>query len=227
VVAVFAQGRIISNFALLHFRAAQHFSSMTNQIESSNRGQPLGSFFEQICFYCSSCIIVGAASLEALVNELYLAPGPLQSAIPEFDSYFWGGLEEKRCLRIFRKSRRIKGLEREPALTKYQQALELLGKRLLTRGAPTYQQAEALIGFRNYLIHFKPLWDDQRRNATLEQRLQGRFVESPFVDTGADFLAKRCMSAGAASWVVSTVENFVSEFGRASGLDPQKLGAFK
>lgn len=86
-----AQGRVISNFALTHFNAAIHFASKVNEIESANAGQPFGNFFEEVSIYCSSCIITAAASLEALINELYLSPGPLQNSVDNFDTFFWGG----------------------------------------------------------------------------------------------------------------------------------------
>jgi hypothetical protein len=103
-----AHGRVISNFALTHFNAARHFSSKVGEIETTNNGQPLGNFFEEISIYCSSCVISAAASIEALINELYLSPGPLHDSIEGFDSFFWGegkdlGFERKPALINIRK----------------------------------------------------------------------------------------------------------------------------
>jgi hypothetical protein len=221
------QGRVISNFALMHFRAAKHFSELTCQVEAAHVGKQFGSHFERISHYCSSCIVLGAASLEALINELFIARGPLQEAVPNFETYFWGGVQERRILWLFRRKKYIRGLEREHPLFKYKRALVLLSKPPFSRGHLAYQQADSLFGLRNCLIHFKPLWDDARRDVSLEQKLKGQFRESPFFESGADFVAKRCMSAGCASWVIDTVQNFVEAFAAASGLDPPKLGAFK
>jgi hypothetical protein len=207
-----AQGRVVANFALKHFRAAKRFSTVAAEIESAHVGQPFGDFFEEIHIYCSSCIIVAAASLEALINELYIAPGPLRSSVEDFDRDFWGP----------------KGLERKSALAKYNRALSFLNKPVLSERDTTYQHADTLIGFRNYLIHFKPLWDDHRRSRKeLEESLQGVFNESPFVGADSDFLVMRCMSSGCASWAVNTALSFVRDFGQKSGLDPNKLSQFK
>ncbi len=222
-----AQGRVILNFALTHFNAAIHFSNKVNEIESANAGQPFGNFFEEVSIYCSSCIITAAASLEALINELYLSPGPLQNSVDNFDTFFWGGSEEERCFWFFRRMKMKTGLERKPALEKYKKALNLLGKTPLRRDDDVYRHAESLIAFRNYLIHFKPLWDDEHRNERLESRLQGLFVTSPYVDAGADFLAMHCMSAGCADWAVSTARNFIQDFGARSEVFPGKFGAFQ
>lgn len=200
-----AQGRTISNFALTHFNAAIHFANKANEIETANTDQPLGNFFNEISIYCSSCIISSAASIEALINQLYLTPGPLHNSIDNFDTFFWGGTNKETYFWFFRRSKRKKdGLERKPALEKYKKAINLLGKPPLRRDEDVYRYAESLIGFRNYLIHFKPLWDDVRRNKTLEESLRGLFKTSPYVDTGADFLATQCMSAGCATWSVNT-----------------------
>jgi hypothetical protein len=227
MVVVAGQGRFVSNFALTHFNAAKHFSTKVGQIESASRGQASGNFWEEISIYCASCIVSAAASLEALINELFLAPGPLRTSITDFDTFFWGGYERRRCFLLFKCSKRIRGLEREPALRKYEKALSLLNKPALSRTDASYRHAEALIGFRNYLIHFKPLWDDERRHQRLEDQLQGLFQTSPCADLDADFLAEKCMSAGCSDWAVQTVTNFVQDFAQKSRLDPQKLGAFR
>ena len=105
--------------------------------------------------------------------------------------------------------------------------MKLLGRPPLSRSDAQFRAAEALIGFRNYLIHFKPLWDESRRDDELEQRLNGLFELSPFVDEGASFLAKKCMSAGCSDWAVQTVADFVDYFRDRSGMDSKKLDAFK
>lgn len=227
MVAVAAQGRVISNFALTHFSAAKHFSSKTHEIEIANAGQPFGNFWQEVSIYCSSSILTAAASLEALINELFLTPGPLQGAVEDFDTFFWGGeASVRRCL-PFKRTKRIRGLEMRPALEKYREAAKLLGASPLSKCDDPYRAADALVGFRNYLIHFKPLWDESRRDEELEQFLNGRFQLSPFVDEGAEFLAKKCMSGGCSAWAVQTVVNFVAYFREKSGMTSKKFGSFQ
>ncbi len=221
------QGRVTSNFALTHFAAAKLFAGKVGEIEAAHVGQPFGNFWQEISIYCASCIIEAAASHEALINELFIAPGPLSQSVSDFDKFFWGGDEIRRHLFFFRYTKRVYGLERKPALMKYKKAMSILNKSPLSRTEGLYQDAEALIGFRNYLIHFKPLWDDERRQDRLEDKLNGKFEFSPYPDDGAEFLAKKCMSAGCARWAIRTVAEFVQDFAQRSELDPRKLGMFE
>ena len=92
MITAAGKGRFISNFALTHFNAAKHFSVKVGEIESASAGQPFGNFWEEISIYCASCIISAAASLEALINELFIAPGSLRNPIANFDIFFWGGV---------------------------------------------------------------------------------------------------------------------------------------
>jgi hypothetical protein len=227
MVVVAVQGRVISNFALTHFSAAKHFSSKTVQIETANSGQPFGNFWEEISIYCASSIVMAAASLEALINELFLTPGPLQDAVKDFDTFFWGGKVSVRRGLFFKRTKRVRGLEMKPALEKYREAAKLLGASPLSKTDDPYRTADALIGFRNYLIHFKPLWDENRRDEELEQLLVGRFQLSPFVDEGAEFLATKCMSGGCSAWAVRSVVDFVTYFRDKSGMNSKKFGSFK
>jgi hypothetical protein len=226
VVSVVATGRVISNFALTHFSAAKHFSLKTNELEKAHAGQPFGNFWEEISIYCSSSIMTAAASLEALINELFLEPGALHNSVVDFDKFFWGGEVTKKTLFLCKRKALATGLEREPALKKYRKAALILSSSTLSKTDPQYMAAESLIGFRNYLVHFKPLWDEDRRNVQLEQRLVGLFQTSPFVESGASFLAMQCMSGGCSAWAVSTVVDFVKYFGQRTGVNPKKLGAF-
>jgi hypothetical protein len=227
MVIVEGQGRFISNFALTHFMAAKLFAAKTREIEVANLDQPLGQFWQEISIYCASTLTTAAASLEALINELFIAQGDLQSRVDNFDTFFWGGEETVRKFCIFKKNRQVRGLEMKPALEKYKKAVKLLERPPLSRSDAQFMAADALIGFRNYLIHFKPLWDESRRDDELEQRLNGLFDLSPFVDENASFLAQQCMSAGCSDWAVQTVVDFVDYFQDKSGLDLEKLNAFK
>lgn len=212
--SIHSTGKIVTNFALTHFNSAKHFSSKVQEIESTNVNQPFGNFFEEISMYCSSCIITGAASLEALINELYIAPGPLKNEISNFDLFFWGEKDKK-------------GFVWKPAIKKYKRALLILKKPKLNNSESSYKNAVALFKFRNHLIHFKPLWDDDYKDKNLEEELTGLFELSPFTDAEADFFAQKCMTKGSCDWVVSTVVNFIQDFANKSELDPKKLGMFK
>jgi len=207
-----ATGRVIANFAWQHLKAAATFRDQVVALESQNASQPFGSFFEDVRSYGSACIMSAAASLEALVNELFITPeGPLRRKISDFESEFWGR----------------GGIEWKPPLEKYQVALEMLGQPKLDEHTPPYRDAWALIELRNALVHYKPTWDpDRQRKVELVEVLAGKYDLSPFPDKGADFVTMRSMSAGCMRWVIITVVNFMMEFHARSQLDEHKMSAF-
>lgn len=216
-VVLQATGRVIANFAWQHLKAATIFRDQVVRLEAEHVGRPLGQFFEQICAYASACIMSATASLEALINELFIAPGRLRGQLADFEVEFWGKPDKPKT-----------GIERKPILEKYQLALTMLGVARLDESSSPYRSAWALVELRNALIHYKPTWDPERRRVVeLGEALAGRFVLSPFVDAGANFIAQKCMSAGCAKWAVETVGSFAAEFDRRTHLDEKKMTAFK
>jgi hypothetical protein len=208
-----ARGTVIHTFALQHFRAAMLFRRHVLEIEDAHQDQPFDPlFFEEIRSFCSACIMSSAATMEALINELFIAQGgPLRNSFCDFEASFWG----KR------------GIERKRILEKYQEALKCLGKQKLDEKTEVYRNAWGLIELRNALIHFKPTWDPLRkRQVELRDILTGKFALSPFVGTTAGFVEMQCMSAGCATWAVDTCRNLIQEFGEKSGIDAKKISAF-
>lgn len=197
-------GRIISTFALQHLMAAALFARHAQIIERQNLEMPFGAFFEDIRSYVSGAIMSSTAALEANINELFIAHGgPLRSTLHDFDTDFWGR----------------KGIEQKSILAKYQEALRILGKEKLREDSPFYEDAEDLIGLRNCLVHFKPLWDpEKKRQVDLVGKLKNKFALSSFCDEGADFIAMKCMSYSCAAWAVLVSKAFVKEFSMISGL---------
>ena len=154
-----------------------------------------------------------AASLEALINELFIAhDGKLRARMSDFETEFWGS----------------KGIERKkPMLIKYQLALAMLNVSKFNQKASPYREASALVELRNALVHHKPTWDRARgHEVELAEVLKGRFLVSPFPDEAADFVTMKCMSHGCASWAVETVVAFTSAFDARTELDPKKMQAF-
>src|SRR5687767_3067117 len=134
-------GRVIANFAWQHLRAATIFRDHLIKLETDNAGRAFGSFFLEMRSYGSACIMSAAASLEALINELFIAHNsPLRAQLPDFESKFWGK----------------GGIERKPILEKYQLALKMLNQPLLNEHSSPYRDAWALIELRNALVHYKP-----------------------------------------------------------------------
>lgn len=215
-MSVSARGLVIANFALTHFEAAKQHSARARQIEDGHCGNDLGNYLQEVAIPVSSTILCAVASLEALINEMFLHNGPLRSNINNFDEAFWGD----------------KGIEREPILEKYQIALDRLDRDRIPRGCRPYQPVKALVDFRDYLVHFKPLVPNRNANQSLMQQLTGQFELSPHESTDDfgtredHFLTKRCMSAGCSSWAVNSVTNFIMEFAEVSEIFPNKLRSF-
>lgn len=204
--------RVIANFAWQHLKAATTFRDQVIAIEAQNINQPFGPFFEDIRSYGSACIMSAAASLEALINELFITPeGPLRQKLGDFESEFWGR----------------GGIEWKPPLEKYQVALEMLGHTKLNEHALVYRDAWALIELRNALVHYNPTWDpDRQRKIELVEVLNDKYTMSPFPDGGADFVTMRSMSGDCMRWVILTTLRFLKEFNTSSQLDEHKMSAF-
>ena len=208
-----ASGRVIANFAWQHRKAAVLLRDHVKQIENENLGQPFGAFFETLRAYCSACIMSSTASLEAFINELFIAHGgQLRAALGNFEKEFWGR----------------RGIEGKPILKKYDCALKLLGQTPLLNTTSPYLDALALIELRNALVHYKPTWDaDRRRKVDLVAFLRQCYRGSPFfADDGGDFVSMKSMSADCAEWAVNTPHKFVTEFFSRAGLDENKTLQF-
>lgn len=205
-------GRVIANFAVQHLKAAALFRDQVARMETENMGRGFSAFFEDIRSYASACVMSSAAALEALINELFIAHnGKLRALLTDFETEFWGP----------------SGVEMKPILNKYQHALLMLNMPKLDERTSPFREAWGLVQLRNALVHYKPTWDpDRKRQVELAEVLAGRFELSPFPDSGADFVAMKCMSAGCARWAVGTVVAFVREFDSQAQLDAKKIGAF-
>lgn len=214
-ITVRVEGRVIANFAWQHMKAATLFRKQVIRLETENKSQPFGEFFEEIRAYCSACIMSTTASLEALINELFVEPnGPLRKHFADFDTEFWG----------------VRGIEKMPILKKYNRALKIMNGPFLDTGADSYKDVKALIGVRDTLVHFKPMWDEPEPSvAELQRMLKDRFTTSPFPDATADFFAVRCMSASCTSWALRSAFQFIEDFAATAGSDlaRDKFGAFQ
>lgn len=203
-----AEVQQIANFAWQHLKAATMFRDRAIAIEGAASAQDFDSVFIDIRSYVSATILSTAASLEGLINELFIAPHcALRPLLPNFEEAFWGE----------------KGIERNTILAKYQRALKLLKQAPLDEKAPYYTNVLTLIGFRNALVHYKPTWDNRQTRSDLIQELNGRYPLSPFRNLQSDFLTMQSMSSGCAKWAVRSFFEFVRAFDSRSNLDPDKM----
>lgn len=205
-------GRVITAFAWQHLKAATIFRDHASNLEVMHEAQPLGAFFEEMRSYVSACVMSATACLEAFINEIFMAPHyALRSKFVHFEREFWGK----------------NGIEGRSILAKYKTALHKLGMPPVDEKSQAFKDAWGLIELRNALIHFKPTWDpDRRRKVELVQILNDRYMTSPFVDEGADFITMKSMSAGCARWAVNTVLAFLHAFDDITNLDLHRMQGF-
>lgn len=211
-VTLRATGRVIPNFALQHLMTAVMSRRHVLRLEAEHAGAEYGGFFEEIRSYGSMCVLAAVASLETLINELFLANNTrLNSCLGDVDKHFWGD----------------RGIERLQILKKYDRALSMLERPPFASDDAVRASTQALIDWRNYLTHYKPPWDPEAgKRRDLERDLKGRFQISPFLVSGGDFLTMQAMSGSAAAWVVSTTVNYMREFDRRASLDANKMEGF-
>lgn len=204
----------VYNFAWQHLKAATVFRDHVCELELKYAQEPFGSFFEDIRSYASGTIMSATASLEALINELFISHQcELRSKFKDFETEFWGK----------------NGVECKGTLAKYSCALQLLGLPILNVDHQTYRDVKALIELRNMLVHYKPNWDPNRkRDIDVVRALDARYKLSPFFNqsTSADFITMRSMSAGCATWAVQSVLRFLHEFDKHANLEANKMHSF-
>jgi hypothetical protein len=151
----------------------------------------------------SAAILFSVASLEANINETFIDSdihfaGHNQAMIKAM----WTAIED-----------------RETVLKKYEIALIANTGAEFDKGASDYQDVASLIKLRNALVHAKPEWYDQQKEyRKLEDRLKGKFIESPFLPASAQFFPQRCMSHGCAKWAVLSSLAFIDGFSTQAGL---------
>jgi hypothetical protein len=211
-VSASASATVIANFAWQHMMAATTFREHVRALEVTHASDGFGSHFELIRAYASASLMSTASSLEALINEFFIDPNcRLRPKFSHFDREFWarGGLEMK------------------PILTKYQEALKLLGLPQMDETSGVFQDADALINLRNSLVHYKPTWDpDQPKKASLTSYLSGRYPISPFLTACDNFVTMQSMSYGCCKWAIDTAFAFIHEFDNAARLNDDKMKGF-
>jgi hypothetical protein len=190
------------NFSKQHLRAATLFAddaqtceAMAKQLDEEHRLR------HRACV--TAAILSAVAFLGASINELYLsAIDQDRTNLPTFDH---------RLFQVF--GQFWENIEKYPILQKYQIALLLVDKDRLNPGVPPYQDAESLIKLRDSLIHYKPEWDNEAgQHQKLENRLRGKFVLSPYAETGSLWFPHQCLGAGCAQWSVVTARDFSDGF---------------
>lgn len=198
-----------TNLAVQHIFAAAYFTRKAKELEDVNAGKQFADFYEEIVWNVSSAILFAVAALEADANEIFI---DANIHLKEYDKDL---LDEIWNL-----------IEKKTILEKYEMVLFLKKKERFDKGDPMYQDAASLIKLRNALVHFKPEWDNEKReHKKIEDRLRGRFALSPFLPVGTEFFPKSCMSHGCAEWAIKAALAFRTYFSNKAGL-PDRFAVY-
>jgi hypothetical protein len=197
-----ASARMRTHFNVQHMVAAAYFARSTLEIEPNHAADLVdGEPYFAHRAYVTGAVLSAVASLEATINELFIdAQNPGSPTFEGADPRIPGLLAEESWEEIEGKS----------TLCKYQKALTLVKKQEFDRGAPAYQDADALIQLRNALVHYKPEWNtEQKKHRKIEDRLKGRFAPNPFTGPNDVFFPNKCLGYGCAEWAVNSGVTFI------------------
>lgn len=118
-------------------------------------------------------------------------------------------------------------IDRQDVLSRYESVLHLLRKPVISRGAPTWEQAALVVKLRNEIVHYKSKWgSDLERSTFLSTLHQLKHAVPPFIAAGTNFFPHLCLSADCASWAVATCVNFIDAFYDKTGIT-SPLDAFR
>jgi hypothetical protein len=196
-----------AGLARLHLQSAERFSAQCESIATSEAALPWPQpHWDDSRSLVSAAVILSVAALEATANEFYL------EAVD-------GNTETMQ--RLGERGRRMlatmwEDVDEHSILHKYELALACCEVPAFNRGEGAYQAAASLIDLRNALVHFKPEWDHSLdQHAKLQKRLAGRFQNCALASRAEGrmlWFPNLCLSAGCATWAVSTVRAFIVDF---------------
>ena len=202
--------RIKSNLSTLHLQSAAYFSRESAKCEKVK--EVTEDLLSQHRAYVTASITLSIASLESTINELFVEAvhenkksfSHLQPNVPYLLTELWNQVE------------------RFSILEKYQLVLVISGKRKFVKGKPPYQEIDSAIRLRNALVHYKPEWDNEKKeHKKLEGRLKSNFLLNPFSKPDQAFFPHMCLSHGCAEWVVKSCLKFIESFYKRGGFNPK------
>jgi hypothetical protein len=196
-----------SNFAIHHLRAALRAATTAYEIEQTNTGAAHGAWFEEMMVLVPVAIVMSAAALEANTNEII---EDMLGVDGKGSQEFVLSNEQVNRLCI------LKLKESGATMKRYAELADILGKKP-AKGKSEWQNANALVSFRNSLMHFKPNWGDKttEKQDNWIQPLRKRILSYPPYRGRfpMEFITYSC-----AKWSVRTVLSFCSSFSAQIGV---------
>ena len=212
-----------------HILTAAFFTRQSAAMERQHLGTLWSEEFQAGPFAEHRAYVVGAvfaavAFLEATINELFNDALEKHQAAPPVEKHTqdpisWLAEPVRNSLGKRWQGWRA-GTDRVDALSKFQLALSLAGKKPLPKGEQPYQNVSLLNSLRVRLIHFEPEWTllgEQPQQANLhpiEQALRGKFALNPLMpeNTSNPFFPDKVLSHGCAKWAVQSSLEFNDTF---------------
>ena len=205
---------IRSYFSGRYLQAADQLASRAHAIESNGTAPlPLGEFIEHQGAVVGA-VMLAAASLEALSNEILAdATEGKPTAVQ--------GLSDAQVQEVNRLAR-LPQTERLSILEKYEALHLVLTGNDLPKGEEPYQSAHFLVRLRNALVHFfpesLPPVGEAEAIHRLEKALKGRFQDNQRMSAGNPWYPDKALGAGCAAWAVTATREFSIKFSVTVGL---------
>lgn len=189
--------RLRSNFAVNHLRSAVRAAQSANDVEHANAEAEFGAWFDELMQLVPVSTLMAGAALEASANEL----------IQDILDGSAGLLPTKGCSQLLND---LKNERSGQLLNKYRR-LALLFDKEPQMGHSAWQNAGYLVDFRNYFLHFKPEWDDEKPERNLIKALKPKIGVNRAFATNFQF-PYGFITYSCAKWSVQTVLAFSAEF---------------
>ena len=184
-----AVGTLRYNFGFQHLRAAGYFCRNVHKVEEANKGKELGSFFDDILWNFSACIMSCSASLEAYLNEAFDDAKLDDEVVKEIEGQASGTLD------------------------RFNTFLQYMHLEVFDKGKAPLQEVSNVVALRNAFVHHRPEWAGRLtpKRHRLENRLPKRKYSS-FIGPHGDFITQRCVSFDYSVWALESTHAFLSDF---------------
>ncbi len=155
--------------------------------------------------YVLSCILLSVCYLESFINSFYSKINDI-----EYDKNLKEKLDKYN---IIQKLYKDFDIDRKPILEKYNIFLKYTKGIDINKGTKIYQNAQALIDFRNEIVHFKAYWSKKpnyKKNKNPEMLLKNKYRILRKQQESSElfgFWRYPC-----ACWVLNTVIDFTEFF---------------
>ncbi len=239
-VGLTATADIWPALALQHLWNARHMAALCKTREDAVIAQGSQNIDYEVRGLAMVTVASAAGFVESLINEIFRAAGNAPKVLtPNIAGISPGAIETMKALwnpptpqevkpgrlrlawdalwgrKASQPSRKV-GLERRPAVDKYQGALSAIGKpTAMPKGQPTCQDVQTVLDLRNALLHYTPEWQSITQGDV--QSRYKRMPESRQLVAGVGF-PSGILNADAAKWACDVCVAMVDEWSVHMGL---------